>query len=306
MQGRKHTFHQVLKKSIDTDPFDSYINLMTEINTISNTAYYCCGIRMEDASSKRPVCNDQFAERFMDERGLEIYEPFKSEILTNISNIARCRIFDEILQHEINKHSDTIVITIGAGFDTRPYRLQGARWIELDEPHLIDYKNEKLPISECNNDLQRIPINFASETIKDKLQSIDNKAHLIIVIEGVFMYLEQQNIKNTIDQLQSLFSKHILLCDLMNEPFFEKYAKPVHSKLVASGGTFTERPVKPAQIFIDNNYIEKDCIPMVVRARQLGMYRDYLKIPGFIVDILLLTKMKDLKGYAVHRFHYGH
>ena len=90
----------------------------------------------------------------MDERGLEIYEPFKMEVKTKISNIARCKIFDDILQDEINKNEDTIVITIGAGFDTRPYRLRGAQWIELDEPHLIDYKNEKLPVSECNNALQ--------------------------------------------------------------------------------------------------------------------------------------------------------
>lgn len=278
---------------------------MTGINTVSNTAFYCCGIRMEDASRRQSICNDHYASRFMDERGLEIYEPFKTEIMPKISNIARCRIIDDKLQDEINKHGNSIVITIGAGFDTRPYRLQGAQWIELDEPHLIDYKNEKLPISECNNSLQRIPINFASETIKEKLHAVDNSKHIIIVIEGVFLYLEQQDIKNTIDQLQSLFPRHILLCDLLNKAFFERYTKPVHDKLVESGGTFSERQEKPEEIFINNNYKEISRTPLVVRARQLGMYWDYLKIPGFIVDIFFLMKLKVLTGYAVHRFNYG-
>ena len=278
---------------------------MSDINTVSNTAYFCCGLRMEDALSKRSICNDHFASRFMDERGLEIYEPFKTEIMPKISNIARCKIIDESLQDEINNHPDTIVITIGAGFDTRPYRLQGADWIELDEAHLIDYKNEKLPVSECNNNLQRIAINFASETLTDKLQAVESSKHIILVIEGVFMYLEQEVIKNTIDQLQLLFPKHILLCDLMNRAFFERYAKPVHDKLVASGGTFTERPEQPEAIFITNHYKEAGRTPMVIRARQLGLYWDYLKIPGFIVDLLFFRIMKGMTGYAIHRFHYG-
>jgi len=34
---------------------------------ISNTAFYCCGIRMRDAGSQHPVCGDQFAKVFMNE-----------------------------------------------------------------------------------------------------------------------------------------------------------------------------------------------------------------------------------------------
>ena len=126
-----------------------------------------------------------------------------------------------------------------------------------------------------------------------------------MVIEGVFMYLEQDEIKNTIDQLQSMFPKHILLCDLMNKSFFERYTLPVHEKLVASGGTFTERPENPAEIFINNNYKEIDCIPVVKHAMQLGLYWDYLKVPRFFTHILFNFIMKDIYGYAIHRFHYG-
>ncbi len=278
---------------------------MSQINTVSDTAYFCCGIRMEDALRKNSVCNDHFAQRFMDKRGLEIYEPFRSETQPKISNIARCRIIDDILQEEINKNKNTIVITIGAGFDTRPYRLQGAQWVELDESQIIEYKNGKLPVSECNNDLKRISINFSCEALKDKLQDVDNSKQIIVVIEGVFMYLEQENIKNTIEELQALFPKHILLCDLMNKMFFERYLTNVHAKLAASGGVFTDRPERPAEIFIDNHYMETDWIPMVKYARNLGMYWDHLKMPGFISYLLFNFFLKDINGYAVHRFHFG-
>ena len=57
------------------------------MNPISNTAYYCCGVRMDDAERTPSVCNDRYARRFMDEQGLRIFEPFRGETLPNISNI---------------------------------------------------------------------------------------------------------------------------------------------------------------------------------------------------------------------------
>lgn len=86
---------------------------MTKINTISNTAFYCCGVRMEDAQRTWSVCNDHFAKRFMDEQGLAFYEPFRSETMPNISNITRCRIIDDMLRCEIEENA-------GASFTERP------------------------------------------------------------------------------------------------------------------------------------------------------------------------------------------
>jgi O-methyltransferase involved in polyketide biosynthesis len=92
---------------------------------------------MEDAGRKKPVCNDQYARRFMDENGMKIFEPFKTLTMPNIWNVIRCRIIDDLLGKEIEKNRNINVITIGAGFDTRPYRLSGGVWAEIDEPQFI-------------------------------------------------------------------------------------------------------------------------------------------------------------------------
>lgn len=44
---------------------------------IANTAFYCCGVRMQDAENENPMCGDVFAKEFMDERGLVIFSSFK-------------------------------------------------------------------------------------------------------------------------------------------------------------------------------------------------------------------------------------
>ncbi|HKG45421.1 MAG TPA: hypothetical protein VKB02_01745 [Pyrinomonadaceae bacterium] len=44
---------------------------------ISKTAFYCCGVRMQDAERDNPVCGDTYAKAFMNEQGLQILEVSK-------------------------------------------------------------------------------------------------------------------------------------------------------------------------------------------------------------------------------------
>ena len=43
------------------------------MNPVSDTAFYTCGIRAQDAASAAPACNDQYAGRFMNARGHEVF-----------------------------------------------------------------------------------------------------------------------------------------------------------------------------------------------------------------------------------------
>lgn len=274
------------------------------MNTVSNTAYYCCGIRMLDAKMSPSVCHDIYAERFMDAKGLEIFEPFKSETMPNISNITRCRLIDDYVTDELFKNPQLTVITIGAGFDTRPYRLIGGQWIEVDESQIIEHKNEKLPVDECQNALQRIVIDFANESLIDKLADVSSAEHTVFVIEGVFMYLEPEAVTATINAIQALFPNHVLYCDLMTKPFFTKFAQRVHNKLVASGGQFTERPEQPSLIFKQHDYVELARTPMFKRAGELGILWQRARIPRFVSWLMLNIFVKAINGYAVHQFKY--
>src|SRR5690349_375784 len=113
------------------------------MNPISKTAFYCCGIRMQDAERQNPVCGDTYAKVFMNDEGLQIFEAFKDETSPNASSVARHRIIDDFLRQELLIHPDLCIILIGAGFDSRAFRLKGGTWIELDEPQVIEYKNER-------------------------------------------------------------------------------------------------------------------------------------------------------------------
>ena len=263
---------------------------------ISKTAFYCCGVRMRDAERDKPVCGDVYAKVFMNEDGLRILETFKDETGPNSSNVARHRIIDDLLRQELAAHPDLRVVIIGAGFDTRAYRLKRGTWIELDEPQVMAYKNERLPVSDCQNELERIAIDFSTDSLEDKLSPFAGRSGpVVVVVEGVFMYLEQQAIEQLLQTLRRLFPKHKLICDLMTRKFFEKYGRTIHEKLTGMGATFKFTADNPKEIFISNGYARVDQISMVQKSTEF----EGRKVPKIVFKTFLRTLAS---GYAIYVF----
>lgn len=263
---------------------------------ISSTAFYCCGVRMQDAEHVNPVCGDMYAKKFMNEEGLRVYQAFKGETKPNACNIARCRIIDDILRQELLVNPDLQIILIGAGFDSRAYRLSGGRWIELDEPQIIIHKNERLPIADCNNPLQRIPIDFQADSLEQKLSPFSGASPVAIVIEGVFMYLKEDEIGQLLHVLRRSFAAHKLICDLLDRKFFEKYVREVHEKIVSIGASFNVMDV-PERLFINNGYLITEKVSLVGGAIALGA----IKAPKIPVHKLMRTLLKGNSVYVFER-----
>jgi methyltransferase (TIGR00027 family) len=265
------------------------------MNPISKTAFYCCGVRMQDAQSSNPVCNDTYAEVFMNEEGLRIVGAFKDETAPNASNVARHRIIDDFLRQELLADPDLNVVIIGAGFDSRAFRLKGGTWFELDEPQVIAYKNERLPAEDCENELHRIPIDFANESLEEKLSAFANRSPVVVVIEGVFGYLREEDINQLLQTLQRLFPHHKLIGDLINRKFSEKYSQNINKKINDIGATFKFKPDEPEKIFKENGYRFTKKISIVESAAKYGS----IKIPKILLKTLLRTLAS---GYAIFIF----
>jgi methyltransferase (TIGR00027 family) len=259
---------------------------------VSKTAYYCCGVRMMDAESANPVCNDTYARLFMDEEGLRMFDAFRNEEKPNASNVTRHRIVDDILRDELTRSPDLTIVIVGCGFDSRAFRIKGGTWIELDEPAIIAYKNEKLDSSSCPNELHRIRINFAAESLDSKLPRTSNR--VVVVIEGVFMYLTENITNQLLQTLRRVFPSHILLCDLMSQRFFEKYGKPLHEKIKKLGAQFAFVADDPSSLFLRHGYVITDRISTVEKSIDYGLIR----IPKWLLRLFFNTLVN---GYRVYR-----
>jgi methyltransferase (TIGR00027 family) len=265
---------------------------------ISNTAFYCCGVRMQDAENEKPVCGDIYAKEFMDERGLNILSSFAAEKNPNAGNVARHRIIDDYLRKALSDNPELAVFIIGAGFDSRAYRLNGGRWIELDEPQIIAYKNERLPVEQCRNKLQRIAIDFETESLADKLQQFSTDQPVVLVFEGVFIYLPENVIQQNLRTLQSLFPEHALACDLMTEKFYKKYSHSLGKRIGKLGAGFMFTSQKPTEVFCNANYRIAEKHSVIGKAIEFGS----IKVPMLIFKTFLKTLER---GYSIYIFEAG-
>jgi methyltransferase (TIGR00027 family) len=250
---------------------------------------------MQDAERSTSVCGDSYAKAFMNEEGLRILEAFQDETSPNASTVARHRIIDDCLRQELLAHPSLCVVLIGAGFDSRAYRLKGGTWVELDEPQVIAYKNERLPASNCENELHRIPIDFSTDSLEEKLSSFSSRSPVVVVIEGVFLYLEEEVIRQLLQLLRRLFPQHELICDLMSRKFFEKYGRTFQEKLAGLGASFKFTVDNPEGIFLENGYRRTGKVSIVKKAVEFEL----IKVPQIALKTLLRTLAS---GNAVYVF----
>lgn len=250
---------------------------------------------MQDAASVNPVCGDIYAKDFMNEDGLRFFEDFKDETNPNASNVARHRIIDDFLREELLANPDLTIVLIGAGFDSRAFRLKDGAWLEFDEPQIIAYKNERLPEGGCENELRRIAIDFSTESLKEKLLPFSSRSPIVFVVEGVFGYLDEGEISRMLETLCRLFPRHKLIGDLTSKDFIEKHRGAVHDKIASMGAEFKFAADQPEKIFLENGYQLTEKISIIERAIDYGS----IKMP----KILLKTMFRTLaSGYAIYLF----
>jgi methyltransferase (TIGR00027 family) len=264
-------------------------------NPISRTAYYTLGVRAADAASAKPILGDTYAQRFMNEAAMAVWEEFKSFTPANASNAARHAIIDTHLARELNADPRATVVIIGAGFDTRAFRLRGGDWIEFDEPEILNYKESRLPAATAPNPLRRVAIEFSREPLAARLAMLTAPSGVHVVVEGVFMYLNRQQRLDLLRTLADRFPHHTLYCDLMRKTFFEKYSRDIHQKIVGMGTTFTDLEERPERLFTDNGYT----MVALESAPAYAVERADIGIPKFLIKYVMRT-LRD--GYVIAVF----
>jgi methyltransferase (TIGR00027 family) len=262
---------------------------------VSQTAFYCAGVRAQDAERARPICGDRYARLFLGEDGRAVFDRFRRFARPNGSNITRHRIIDDLLRERLLEDAARPVVLLGAGFDSRPFRLKGGHWLELDAAPLIARKNEHLPASGCPNPLERIAVDFSPAALREALDRFHGAATVTVVVEGVLMYLPPQKINQLLEVLRKAFPQHELICDLMTERFFTRYSADIHAVLAELGATFQGVERDPRARFLDAGYTETSRTSIPLRAAELHA----IDLPAFVIRWFLPSLRT---GYAIHTF----
>jgi len=121
------------------------------------------------------------------------------------SMIPRTRFIDERLEGGV-RNGATQVVILGAGFDSRAYRLRellaSARVYEVDHPATQELKRRRVRevIADVPTNLTFLPVDFRTDDLNAKLASVGYRAdqRTFFVWEGVTMYLPEESVRTTL------------------------------------------------------------------------------------------------------------
>ena len=115
------------------------------IKNVADTAFLVAGCRALESERARPLFRDPLARKLA---GDFIRPAHKGGLSVDLGwfVVIRTMMIDDLIRQALAEGVDTIV-NLGAGLDTRPYRMElpeTLRWVEVDFPAVIDVKNEQL------------------------------------------------------------------------------------------------------------------------------------------------------------------
>jgi methyltransferase (TIGR00027 family) len=209
------------------------------IKDVSDTAFMVAVYRSMESDRPDALFRDPLSAKLAGERGKTIVESFGGGIfrrrnLASRSRIMawtmamRTRIIDDYILASIARGTEAVV-NLGAGLDTRPYRMalpEALYWVEVDYPHVIELKDTRLSDEQPRCHLERVKLDLADVSARQGLfEELQARFRRVLVLtEGVIPYLPVEAVGRLADDLQSRNCFQQWIADYLS-PEAIKYAR---------------------------------------------------------------------------------
>jgi methyltransferase (TIGR00027 family) len=169
------------------------------VSHVSDTARWVAVYRARETERPDALFRDPFAARLAGERGLAIAAATPRAAVTGWSAVTRTKLIDDLVLDSVAQGCDR-VLNVGAGFDTRPYRLALPRtltWVEADLPALVDEKERLLAAETPACKLIREPVDLADSAARADFlrRAAAGAARALVITEGLVVYLDDGTVR---------------------------------------------------------------------------------------------------------------
>jgi methyltransferase (TIGR00027 family) len=199
------------------------------IQHISDTARWAAIYRARETERKNALFRDPFARRLAGERGERIAKAMPFHENHSWSWVTRTYLFDRIISEQISQGSD-LVVNLAAGLDTRPYRMQlpaSLKWIEVDLPEILAYKEDLLQAEKPACTLERVRADLSSAEIRRSLlgRLAGEATSVLVITEGLLIYLPAQEISALAEDLKRFPAFKRWVLDIVSPPLLRMLQK---------------------------------------------------------------------------------
>lgn len=145
--------------------------------------------------------------------------------------IARTIVLDRMTKAWLAEHPSAVVVNIACGLDTRCYRVTGyAHWYNLDLPETMAVREKLLPE---NGVISQIALSAMEDW---GAEIAEQDAPVLVIIEGLTMYLSEADVKRMFAVINSRFRAATAFVEIMNPMVVKRFKE---KSIDASNAKFT-------------------------------------------------------------------
>jgi methyltransferase (TIGR00027 family) len=208
------------------------------IRNISDTALLAAVYRARETERADSGFSDPFARRLAGERGEQIAKSLAFSEKNAWAWFTRTYVFDQFITECVQEGCD-MVINLAAGLDARPYRFAlpaNLKWIEVDLPEIINYKEELLRDEKPSCKLERVRLDLSNVESRRQLfrRLAADARKALIVSEGLIIYLAADEVGSLATDLAAPETFRYWLFDLTSPPLLRMLQKKMGKPLAAA------------------------------------------------------------------------
>jgi len=249
---------------------------MTEQNLtvrgVSDTARWVAYFRALETKRPDALFRDPFAERLAGEHGFHLANTLPDGNKHEWAWVMRTYLFDQFLSRAIQEGAD-VVVNLAAGLDARPYRMNlpaTLRWVEVDFPEIVAYKEEILAKEQPRCHLERIALDLSDVPARRELfAKLDARAtKAVIASEGLLIYFSTEDVASLAKDLSARKHFESWIIDLASPGQLKLMQRTTGKQLSEAGAAFKFGPADGANFFTGYGWTPKDVQGMLKTAAQ--------------------------------------
>ncbi len=236
---------------------------MTEPSTeslrdVSDTALWVAAYRAEESERPDALFRDPFARRLAGQRGFDVLTAMPKGRSLAWPMVVRTLVFDRFIRDRLGEGID-LVLNLAAGLDARPYRMElpsELTWVEVDLPHMIEYKSEILAGEQPACKLERIALDLADpKERRALLEDVSGRCRrALVVTEGLLIYLDRQSVESLADELAAAGSFQWWITDLASPGLLKTMGRTWGKAVEGAGAPFRFAPPEGPAFFVEHGW----------------------------------------------------
>jgi len=218
--------------------------------------------------------HDPYARKLAGDRAERIVASLPKGKRMSWPMVVRTVVLDELIQRAVTRDGVDTVLNLAAGLDSRPYRLPlppQLRWIEVDFPDMIAYKQEQLAgvkpvctLEQVGLDLTDIP---RRQELFTRIAAASNQT--LVVSEGLLIYLAREQVAKLAEDLAAQPSFRWWLIDIAGPRILKRMEKTWGRAVAAGNAPFQFAPAEGTRFFESHGWGEAEFRSMWEEANRL-------------------------------------